>query len=658
MTACVHCGLPGGPTGETDWYCCAGCALAHRLSGAAFEGGADKLLARVVLGAFLAMGVMVASLALYGSYMAGGDAAERAGSAAQAFDGLYQAAALVLTLPIVFLLGVPLAASTAQGRRWLSADGLIVLGVGAALATSLWSLVRGSGPVYFETVSMVLVLVGLGRWLDARAKERARSHLGDLAAEAAPRALRLTDAGEQEVAADELAVGDLVRVRPGELLPVDGKVRSGRAFLDTALLTGEAKPRAVGPGDPVLAGSQSLDGVLEIEATAVGSGRVRAEVERLLDEALRRPSAQTRLADRAAALLLPLVVLLALTTLVLRWRSHGAEDGFMAALAVALVSCPCALGVATPLAFSSALGSAWRRGMLVRGADIFERLAQTRRIRLDKTGTLTRGELSLVRTEPLEGSESEVLRLAAALEVGSAHPIARGLRAAWDGALPPVEDFRDLPGEGVEGWVEGRHLRLVADESVEAETVVVLREAQGRSLARFHLRSSLDPSAPRAIERLRLAGYDLAVLTGDGAGPARALAEALHLPVEHDLLPQEKVRRVREERCIFVGDGLNDAAALAAAHVGVAVMGASPASLHAADVSLLREGVGALPDLLGLARRAVATARGNLAWAFGYNGLGWYLAATGRLTPIFAAAAMVASSVAVVLHSRRAARIP
>lgn len=655
MITCTHCGLLGGPGEDQEWFCCVGCSLAHHLCGGELEQGHDRLLARVVLSAFLSMGVMVATLATYGEAFSGGDSVERGGEAARAFEGLYQGAAFLLTLPIVFLLGVPLVLATTRGSRWLTADGLVILGVGAALVTSIWNHLRGEGAVYFETASMVLVLVGLGRWLDVRAKERARGHITELTEEVTPPAQRLVGPRDEPVDPGELVLGDRVRVRPGDPLPVDGRVLEGSAFLDTARLTGESRPFPVSVGAEVLSGSRVLDGSLVVEATAVGQGRLREEVERLLHEALERPSAHVRLADRVSAVLLPLVLLLALGTLVVRWQHHGLEDALLAALAVALVSCPCSLGIATPLAFSQALGSAWRNGILVKGADVFERLAKVSRIQFDKTGTLTTQEVTLERIEPGVLGSEEALRLAAALEVGSEHPIARGLRSASPADLPKLEEFRVLPGRGVEGQVEGQRLRLVADESEGPFTVVALHSEKGEVLARFHLRTALDTQAGQAIQRLRLAGYDLSVLTGDGPGPAQALADELRIPVEHGLLPNQKVERVSEAEAAFVGEGLNDAAALAAAKIGIAVHGANPASLSAADVCLLHHGVGILPQVFQLARRAVSTARGNLAWAFAYNGIGWWLAITGRLTPIAAAGAMVASSVAVVLHSRRAA---
>lgn len=670
---CVHCGLAtrarrldGGP----GPFCCIGCELAHHLSGRGAEDeGADRLLARILVCAFLATGVMVFSLAGYGRHLPGADAAQGASEAARALTGLHRLAALLLTLPIVHLLGVPLAAAVHRGRRWLSADGWIALGAGSALALSLWSTATGKGEVYYETVAMVLVLVGLGRWLDARARERARAHLADLAEVTVPPARRIDGGTESTVPPDALAPGDRVRVRPGEPIPVDGVVTAGRSLLDAALLTGESEPRPVSAGDRVLAGAVPVDGFLDVRAEAVAGSRLRDAVERLLADALERRGRHVAIADRLAGVLVPLVGVGALATFAVHGRLAGAEAGLMNALSLVLISCPCALGIATPLAFWTALSTAWRRGVLVRGADVLERLARARRVELDKTGTLTDPRLDLVRVETLGAvGADEVLARAAALEGGSEHPVAAAVRRAWTGdgrghrgPDPELTDFRVLPGRGVSGRLDGRPHVLERVEHRDGPHTVVELRGGGQPLARFGLAAPLDPEAPRAVRSLRLAGLELRVLTGDSEGPARRVAEALGLPVEHGLLPDEKVARVREHaggaRTIVVGDGLNDAAALAAASVGIAVAGASPRSVGVADVVLLGRGVGAVPELVRLARRAVSTARGNLAWAVGYNALGWSLAATGRLTPVFAAAAMVLSSVGVVLHSTRAARI-
>jgi len=679
-TACAHCGLPlrdlsprrvatraRFSSGGSGPFCCTGCEIVWHLSGPRGEGQTDRLLARIVLSAFLAMGVMICSLALYSGYLSGGDARELGSEAAQALTGLYRLGALALSLPVVYLLGLPLALAVWRGRRWLSADGLILIGTAAALAVSLWNTLIGSGAVYFETATMVLVLVGLGRWLDTRAKDRASAQLRSLAAESIPRAA-LVEAGiERTVDLADLVVGDLVRVRPGEPIPVDGTVVHGRSFVDTSALTGESEPRAADMGTRVLAGGTALDGTLVVRAEAVGKGRVRDEVDRLLKEALSGVSAHVRLADRLAATLVPVVAVLALGTLVWHWRYSDLETAWMSAFSVVLISCPCALGIATPLAFWTALGSAWRQGVLIRGADVLERMARVRRVFLDKTGTLTSPEVEITAIEPLGQADTDrILELSAALELGSEHPLGRSLVRTWlrrpeatgTESLPLVTDFQVLPGIGVSGRIEGALLELRrAANAQTAETTIELL-TDGGLLARIRARSELRPGAEEAVERLQLAGLHPTILTGDAAGPAADIAARLGLEEHHDLLPADKVRTIEAAGPVgvmYVGDGLNDAASLAVADVGVAVAGGSPRSLQAADVCLLRDGVPALPDLLQLAQRAVGTARSNLAWAFAYNGVGWWLAITGRLTPVFAAAAMVASSLAVVLNSRRAA---
>lgn len=664
---CAHCGLPArGPArGGRDPFCCVGCELAWHLSGRLGDDEGDRLLTRIVLGAFLSMGVMVASLSLYGADLGGGRAAEMGSEAARALTGLARLAACALALPVVVLLGLPLAEAVTRGGRWLSAHGLVLLGSGAALALSLWHTVAGGGQVYFETVAMVLVLVSLGRWLDARSRERARRLFSRLARESTPAAVRVEGDGERKIDPAAIAVGDRLRVRPGEPLPVDGRVLEGRAFVDASSLTGEERPRAVVPGDRVLAGTTPLDGALLVEAEAVAGGLVRDRIEALLEEALASDGRLLRLADRVARAVMAVAAAIALVTLVVHGLRAGLGEGLLRALAVMLISCPCALGIATPLAFWGALAGAWRRGVLIRGSDVLERLARARRVVFDKTGTLTEPVLELARVELLGAASPEsALELAAALELGSEHPLGASLRCAWlaGGArrladLPAVTDFAVRPGVGVCGRIGGELVELRRAERPGSPDTVVELVRGGVPAAAFHLESRIAAGVPEAVAELRARGLDLRILTGDSAGPARRAAERLGVPVEAELLPQEKLERVRalgERGTVVVGDGLNDAAALAAADVGIAVAGASPRSVGASEVSFVRGGVPELPALLSLARGAVSTARWNLAWAFSYNVAGWWLAATGRLTPVFAAAAMAASSVIVVVSTASA----
>jgi len=394
---CGHCGLPvrrAVPASGDGPFCCTGCELAWHF-GDAGEGGSDRWIARIVLSAFLAMGVMVASLALYGRYLGEDGLAQSTG--AIALRDIYRTGALLLCLPILHLLGVPLLGAVRASRRFLSADFLVLCGVGAAFSLSIWNTVMGRGEVYYETVAMVLVLVSLGRWLDARAKAKASAHLALIAPEAIASVTRIDMSGESSIAYEELQVGDSIRVRPGETLPVDGLVLRGETTLDTSSLTGEWLPRRVAKGDRVLAGCEVLDGTLVVRAEAVGAGRVQAEVERLLRAALDRPAHFVKLADRVAAVLLPIVFVLATGTLIWNLRLGRVEEGWMNALSVVLISCPCALGIATPLAYWTALREAWERGVLVKNADVLERLARTEQVVFDKTGTLTSSAADLIR---------------------------------------------------------------------------------------------------------------------------------------------------------------------------------------------------------------------------------------------------------------------
>ncbi|MCB9904431.1 MAG: cadmium-translocating P-type ATPase [Planctomycetes bacterium] len=665
-STCTHCGLPvaGKPPAEGEpQFCCSGCCVAHYLAVRGAEGSADRMAARLALSAFLAMGVMVFSLATYGSSIwEGGSQAELDSDAAAALDGVYRLGALALATPVVYLLGLPLLDAVLRMRRFFSADALILVGAFSAYVVSAWNTFFEGGHVYLETATMVLVLVGLGRWLDTRAKERARCELSLLLPEREPPARRVANGVESEVPADQLALGDLVRVLPGEWLPVDGVVVEGRSFVDSSALTGEAEPVSRGPGDAVLAGGTLVDGTLLVSTEATGGGRVRDEVERLLVEALGDRGRFVRLADRVAGALLPIVLLVALGTLWYHWRHSGAEAGLMHALAVLLISCPCALGIATPLAFWAALSECFHRGALVRGSEVLERLASAKKVFFDKTGTLTDGELELVGVEA--DDRGVALAAVAALERHSEHPVGHSLRRAWrdgggsDECLPQVVDFRVLPGRGVEGVVGGATWRAVRAESSEAaETVVDLFRGDERR-ARFRLRGRPRPEAREVVTALAKRGLAPSILTGDHAGPARAVAQELGIEFEADLLPADKFARIEAAGVdtVFVGDGLNDAAALAAARVGVAVSGGSARSLDVASVNLLRPGLGSLPDLFELSRTAVRTAKQNLAWAFGYNAIGLCLAAIGRLSPIFAASAMVVSSVVVVLNSARIVR--
>lgn len=653
---CAHCGLPvprasrecGAP------FCCSGCHVAFQLGGEEEGGGGRSFLARVLLSLFLAMGVMVFSLSLYGEALGGPGESE----AAAALRGVFQLGALALSTIVLWLLGLPLAQAVVAFRRVLSIDALVLAGALAAWAVSVWSTFVGTGEAYFDTATMVLCLYGLGRYLDTRSRERAHERLSLAAEETRARVQRLDGAREVETDPRELRPGDRVRLRPGELAPIDGSVVEGRSFFDTSQLTGEAEPRSVGTGGRVLSGWRTVDGTVVVEVEAAVGARVVDEVQRALASALSGKSELVLLADRFAAVLVPVVVTLALWSGVSTAITEGLERGLVRMLTVVLISCPCALGIATPLAFWVALGEAWRRGALVRGGDVLERLARARRVLFDKTGTLTSGALSLREIELAHGApgtEREALRTAAALEQGSEHAIGRSLRDACGDELPALEDFRVLPGLGVEGRVEGADLRLVRSSTPRSGRTSVDLLVAGTPRATFHLETRTLPGVATVLRALEDRGLASKVLTGDSRASAEGLAAELAIEVESELLPADKVERVRAPGTVFVGDGLNDTGALCAADVGISVPGSAAVSLELADVNLLNADLRALPGLLDLARRAVRTARFNLLWACAYNAFGLTLAVRGELSPIVAALAMVLSSMLVVLNSARLA---
>ncbi|MFT5284193.1 MAG: heavy metal translocating P-type ATPase [Planctomycetota bacterium] len=631
------------------------------------KGHSDRLLARIVLSAFLSMGVMVCSIALYGKLIESGGGAELDSEAADAMHGILRLGSLALATPVMFLLGIPHLQAILALRRFLSADALVIAGTFSAWALSLWNTLFAAGEVYFETASIVLVLYTLGKWMDARAKDRAHARIDSLT-EAEEPALRIDGASEQRVEIDAIRLGDHLRVSRDEAVPIDGVVISGVAELDASRLTGEEQSRSVGVLDRVLAGSRVREGELVIQAQTTYGERVRDEMDRLLHEALKQRAPLMLLADRAARILLPLVLLTACITAIYHWTHSGPEYALMCALSVVLISCPCALGIATPLAVWTALGEAWRRGILVRSGDVFERLARTRRVFFDKTGTLTSGEVSLIELRVMNGwSEAKALRLAAIMEMATEHPIGRAIVRAWRartdqpsiGSADVIEAREVLPGRGIRGTSHGHAVFLgrgARINTAEDGTTTVALTYDGVVVAEFDFRAEARTEARQVLGRLTRRHLAPTILTGDATAPAQALALELGVPVQAELLPAQKVAAIQSagpEGVLFVGDGINDAAALATADVGISVSGASAASLEAAEVNLLRADLSALPDLLDLARRTVHTARWNLAWAFSYNAIGLVLAATGRLTPIFAASAMVVSSALVVFNSLR-----
>jgi Cu+-exporting ATPase len=572
-------------------------------------------------------------------------------------------------------------------------DLLVALGTSAAWGLSTWMLVSRAGDphlvhhLYFEASAVVILFILLGKFLEARARRATGAAIRALL-ELRPRTARrlLPDGAEESVATALLAVGDRVVVRPGERIPADGVVLEGRAGVDESQLTGESHAIEKEPGSTVATGSIALDGRLVVEARAIGAETVLSRVAALVAAAQASKAPVQRLVDRVSAVFVPVVVGIAALTF-LGWMLAGAgvEAAVLHAVAVLVIACPCALGLATPAAIMAGTGAAARAGILVRDAEAIERAQGVTLVAFDKTGTLTEGRPRLAALHLAPGvTEEEALALAAALQAGSEHPLARAVLERF-GALaspPPVEDFRALPGRGVSGRVAGRRLllgspRLLAESGAdpgplaaaalaEAElgrtTAWLVAEVAARPLALLAFEDAPKPGAAAAVAGLRRRGVRVAMISGDSRAAAGAVAARLGLTdVAAEVLPADKAARVeawrREgETVAMVGDGVNDAPALAAADLGIAMGTGTDVAMQAAGITLLRGDPALVPAALEVTRRTLTKIRQNLGWAFGYNLIGIPLAAFGLLSPLLAGAAMALSSVSVLANALLLAR--
>lgn len=664
---------------------------AHRAGGAreARRREDRAALARIALAGAIAGNVMLLSFALYGGAFSGMEAR---------FEAFFRWGCLLLTVPSylgpgrVFLKG----ALGALRARALHMDLPIAIGLTAGTVGGVWNTVAGAGEVYFDAVAVLIFLLLAGRWLERRAHRRASDAAELLAALAPTTARKLVVAPERaerpssrearggsdtptgdevrEVPIEALAPGDLVEVRAGDPLPVDGAVELGASDLDLSLLTGESAPQPVAPGQRVHAGTLNLTARLVVKVTEAGEATRVGRLARLVEEHAARRAPIVRVADRLAGRFVAVVLLLAAAT-VAAWWAVDPKLALDHAVALLVVTCPCALGLATPLAVSVAVGRAARGGIVVKGGDVLERLSRPGRMWLDKTGTLTEGRARL-----LEFRGDEAVRPALlALQAHSAHPLARGFREAWPDLAPAALDGPVTRGRaGLEGRVGGANLRVGApawvlevarapswtgpfvEEQVALARTPVLVARDGEVVAAASFGDRLRPDARAAVERLLARGWQVGILSGDHPDVVRAAGQALGLRPDEclgGLSPEDKAALVERSRqggpVVMVGDGVNDAAALAAATVGVGVHGGAEAALGAADVFVTRPGVAPVADLLGRADRALSTIRRNLGLSLAYNVVGAGLAVGGVITPWMAALLMPLSSLTVIFSSTR-----
>ncbi|MGU9854383.1 heavy metal translocating P-type ATPase [Pseudomonas koreensis] len=595
-------------------------------------------------------------------------------------------AQFALATPVQFIFGARfyVAAWKAVRAGAGNMDLLVALGTSAGYGLSLyeWATAAGRMPhLYFEASAVVIALVLLGKYLESRAKRQTASAIRALEALRPERAIQVIDGREQDVAISALRLNDLVLVKPGERFPVDGEVLEGQSHADEALISGESLPVPKQPGDTVTGGAINGEGRLLVRTTALGAESVLARIIRLVEDAQAAKAPIQKLVDKVSQVFVPTVLLIALATLI-GWWLYGApmETALINAVAVLVIACPCALGLATPTAIMAGTGVAARHGILIKDAEALERAHEVDNVVFDKTGTLTSGTPRIAHLSAVDGDENTLLTTAGALQRGSEHPLAKAvLDAAAECGLnvPDVSDSQSLTGRGIAGNLGGRRLalgnrRLLEESGLNAGNLAESAEAwesEGRTLSwlieqspeprvigLFAFGDTLKPGALQAVQQLTARDIHSHLLTGDNRGSATVVAEALGIENVHaEVLPADKAATVAELKktgvVAMVGDGINDAPALAAADIGIAMGGGTDVAMHAAGITLMRGDPRLVPAALEISRKTYAKIRQNLFWAFVYNLIGIPLAALGFLNPVLAGAAMALSSVSVVSNA-------
>lgn len=567
-------------------------------------------------------------------------------------------------------------------------DVLVAMGSSAAYLYSLYILWAGGTEFYFETSAIIITLILLGKLLEAVAKGRTSEAIRKLMGLRAKTAVVIRDGREREIPVEDVEVGDLVRVRPGEKIPVDGVVVEGRSAVDESMLTGESIPVDKKAGDEVIGATINKEGTLLFRATKVGAETALAQIIRFVEEAQGAKAPIQRLADRISGVFVPAVVLIAVATFLLWFfvlDPGNVERAILNLTAVLVIACPCALGLATPTSIMVGTGKGAEGGILFKGGQHVENTHRIDTVVLDKTGTITRGEPAVTDVQSLGGvTEAELLRIAASAEQPSEHPLAQAiLRSAQEREIEPspAEEFRAVPGKGIEAVVEGKRVLIgtrrwleecgisfseaEAIQSLEGEgKTVMLVAVEGAPAGWIAVADVVKPTSAEAIREMKAMGLQVWMLTGDNERTARVIARQVGIDhVQAEVMPGDKaevVKRLQGEgrRVAMVGDGINDAPALAVADLGMAIGTGTDVAIEAADVTLMRGDLKAIPAAIRLSRLTMRNIKQNLFWAFFYNAVGIPIAAAGYLAPWVAAAAMAFSSVSVVSNSLRLKRVP
>ena len=593
----------------------------------------------------------------------------------------------LLATPVQFIFGARfyVAAWKAVRAGAGNMDLLVAIGTSAGYGLSIYQwLIAPAGVephLYFEASAVVIALVLLGKYLESRAKRQTASAIRALEALRPERAIQVIDGREQDVAISALRLNDLVLVKPGERFPVDGEVVEGQSHADEALITGESLPVPKQPGDKVTGGAINGEGRLLVRTLALGAESVLARIIRLVEDAQAAKAPIQKLVDKVSQVFVPTVLVIALATLI-GWWLYGAplETALINAVAVLVIACPCALGLATPTAIMAGTGVAARHGILIKDAEALERAHEVSAVVFDKTGTLTSGAPKIAHLHAVDGNEALLLQLAGALQRGSEHPLAKAVLDACNDQGLPVADVsasQSLTGRGIAGTLDGRQLALgnrrMLDETglkpgdlaanasaweAEGRTLswLIEQSPQLRVLGLFAFGDTLKEGALQAVQQLKARNISSHLLTGDNRGSARVVAQALGIDDVHaEVLPADKAATVAELKktgvVAMVGDGINDAPALAAADIGIAMGGGTDVAMHAAGITLMRGDPRLVPAALEISRKTYAKIRQNLFWAFVYNLIGIPLAVFGLLNPVLAGAAMALSSVSVVSNA-------
>lgn len=663
--------------GLDDLFCCYGCEVAHSILGAKGDEADSKMvLYKFAAGAILGINVMMFSMPLYveslGEMFSAGIGAEK-------FFEMLKYLLMALSVPVYFLLGMPFVESAFNNFKSgfkTNADSLIAIGVTAALLLSIFNTVFVSGPVYYETAVAILVIVTGGRYLESNARAKATRSLSELESSLPHEASLVDPFGNTTlVKVSSLKTGDVITIAPGNMVPVDCRIQKGMANVSEAVLTGEPHPIHKVQGDELLAGSTNFDGLLTLEVLKPESDSFIANLEKLLGNAKLGKAKIQVSADKASAIAVPIILLIAVGSFVYWWAVNDIATGLFAFLSVVLVACPCALGIATPAALWVAVSESSKRGVLFRSLETLERLASVKTIFFDKTGTLTQGQPVvkdiIVNYDNRSQSERELLTLIQAVASHSHHPLSRSLA----NTLPKngftssdILEFTEYPSEGVRAIIDGYEVKLgrrsfvrdtlqahklTHEKTVVWSSVTSLSTKEGEILE-FVFDDEVLSSAKPVFSRLRHDKYKTMILSGDRSIVADRLGVELHSDAKGELTAKEKLTIVNSTpNSAFVGDGMNDAAAIAAAQVGIAFSHGSDITRIEADVILFDRDLEHIPDVLALSKKTMRIVHQNLWWAFGYNAIGVGFAAVGMLNPIIAALAMVLSSMFVIQNSLR-----